>query len=121
VKIEYKVQMCRKNQIRIPTSSRWTDAGYFSRLGYKRRIAAAKHVMDGEAWTAEWTQSARSKIGGILVERLMDGEGQKHRGAWVSSSSFPVCPLVLTLCIDPSNSQLSIILTSISEVKSLAL
>lgn len=76
VEIEYKAQMCRKSKIQIPTSSRWTDAGYFSKMGYKclqeRRIAAAKHVMDGEAWTAQWTQSVRSKIGGILVECLMD-------------------------------------------------
>ncbi|KAF8637123.1 hypothetical protein AX17_003027 [Amanita inopinata Kibby_2008] len=76
VEIEYKAQMCKRSKIQIPTSSRLNQIGYFSKMGYKclqeRRIAAAKHVMDGEAWTAEWTQAVRSKIGGILVECLMD-------------------------------------------------
>ena len=76
VEVEYKAQMCRRSKIQIPTTSRWTDLLYFSKMGYKclqeRRVAAAKHVTDGEAWTAPWTQVVRSKIGGILVECLMD-------------------------------------------------
>ena len=76
VEIEYKAQMCRKSKIQIPVSPRRNDVKYFSNLGYKflqeRRLAAAKHVMDGEAWTAEWTQTVRSRLGGILVECLMD-------------------------------------------------
>lgn len=76
VEIEYKAQMCRKSKIQIPSSSRWSDVGYFTKMGYKclqeRRLAAAKHVMDGETWIAEWTQPVRSRLGGILVECLMD-------------------------------------------------
>ena len=76
VEIEYKAQMCRKSKIQIPTTSRWSDVGYFTKMGYnclqERRLAAAKHVTDGEAWTAEWTQPVRSRLGGILVECLMD-------------------------------------------------
>ena len=76
VEIEYKSQMCKRNKIYIPTSPRLGDAGYFSNMGYKslhqRRIVAAKHMDDGESWTAQWTQATRSKIGGILVECLMD-------------------------------------------------
>ncbi|KAF8626667.1 hypothetical protein AX15_004758 [Amanita polypyramis BW_CC] len=76
IEVEYKAQMCRKSKIQIPSSSRWTDLRYFTKMGYKslqeRRLAAAKHVTDGEAWTAQWTQVVRSKIGGILVECLMD-------------------------------------------------
>ena len=76
IEIEYKAQMCKKAKIQVPTSLRLTNAGYFSKMGYKclqeRRVAAAKHVMDGEAWTTQWSQAVRSKIGGILVECLMD-------------------------------------------------
>lgn len=76
VEIEYKSQMCKSNKIYIPTAPRLGDAGYFSNMGYRnlqqRRVAAAKHMTDGESWTAEWTQAVRSKIGGILVECLMD-------------------------------------------------
>ena len=76
VEIEYKSQMCKRNKIYIPTSPRLGDAGYFSNMGYRslqqRRIVAARHMDDGESWTAEWTQATRSKIGGILVECLMD-------------------------------------------------
>ncbi|PFH50361.1 hypothetical protein AMATHDRAFT_4013 [Amanita thiersii Skay4041] len=76
VEIEYKAQMCRKSKIQIPISPRFGDTGYFSKMGYRclqeRRVAAAMHVTDGEAWTSDWTQAVRSKIGGILVECLMD-------------------------------------------------
>ncbi|KAF8890704.1 hypothetical protein BD779DRAFT_1438161 [Infundibulicybe gibba] len=76
VEIEYKAQMCKRNNIHIPTAPRLGDAGYFSNFGYRnlqeRRVAAAKHMMDGEGWTTIWTQAVRSKVGGILVECLMD-------------------------------------------------
>ncbi|KAL0952784.1 hypothetical protein HGRIS_007009 [Hohenbuehelia grisea] len=39
---------------------------------YKRRVAARKFMEDGEAWTAEWTQEVRLKVGSILLECLMD-------------------------------------------------
>ncbi|TFK37584.1 hypothetical protein BDQ12DRAFT_607612 [Crucibulum laeve] len=75
VEIEYKAQMCRQNNIPIPASSRMGE-NFFSNMGYRnlqeRRVAAAKHMIDGEAWTASWSQSVRSKVGGILVECLMD-------------------------------------------------
>ncbi|KXN82382.1 DNA-directed RNA polymerase, mitochondrial [Leucoagaricus sp. SymC.cos] len=48
----------------------------YSRKGYKclqeRRIAVAKSVEQSEEWTASWSQYTRSKIGGILVDCLMD-------------------------------------------------
>ncbi|KAF5391949.1 hypothetical protein D9757_003234 [Collybiopsis confluens] len=76
VENEYKAQMCKKNNITVPTAGRAGENGYFSNLGYnslsKRRIVAAKHMSDGEAWTAAWTQATRAKVGGILVECLMD-------------------------------------------------
>ena len=80
VELEYKAQMCRTNKIHIPSTavSKQGDAGasFFSNMGYRnlqeRRVAAAKHMMDGEVWTAAWTQAVRSKVGGILVDCLMD-------------------------------------------------
>lgn len=76
VEIEYKAQVCRANKIHVPLSPRLGEAGYFSNMGYKnlqeRRVAAAKHMSDGESWTSSWTQIVRSKVGGILVECLMD-------------------------------------------------
>ncbi|KAF9264462.1 DNA/RNA polymerase [Marasmius fiardii PR-910] len=76
VENEYKSQMCRRNNIALPTMGRPTEAGYFSNLGYssllERRLVAARHMEDGEGWTAPWTQAARAKVGGILVDCLMD-------------------------------------------------
>ncbi|KAG5651535.1 hypothetical protein H0H81_008297 [Sphagnurus paluster] len=76
VEVEYKSQICKQHKIYVPTAPRLGDTGYFSNMGYanlmQRRVAAAKVMTDGEGWTAEWTQHVRSKIGGILVECLMD-------------------------------------------------
>ncbi|KAG6896061.1 hypothetical protein C0992_010594 [Termitomyces sp. T32_za158] len=76
VELEYKGQVCRANKIYVPAAPKLGNAGYFSSLGYsslqQRRVAAAKVMSDGEAWTADWTQYVRSKVGGILVECLMD-------------------------------------------------
>jgi len=80
VEMEYKAQMCRANKIHIPAAvvSRQGEltASFFSNMGYRslqeRRIAAARHMTDGEAWTAAWTQVVRSRVGGILVDCLMD-------------------------------------------------
>ncbi|KAF8064220.1 DNA/RNA polymerase [Lyophyllum atratum] len=84
VEIEYKSQICKANKIYIPMTPRAGDAGYFSNMGYRnlaqRRMAAAKVMTDGEGWTAEWTQHVRSKIGGILVECLMDVAEVTRRG-----------------------------------------
>ncbi|KAF9078309.1 hypothetical protein BDP27DRAFT_1378803 [Rhodocollybia butyracea] len=76
VENEYKLQICKRNNISLPTIGRVGDNGYFSNFGYtsllERRITAARIMSDGEAWTANWTQATRAKIGGILVECLMD-------------------------------------------------
>ncbi|KAF9006988.1 DNA/RNA polymerase [Cyathus striatus] len=77
VEIEYKAQMCRQNKIQIPISVMKSDrVQFFSNLGYnslqQRRVVAAKHMEDGEAWSASWTPAIRSRVGGILVESLMD-------------------------------------------------
>ena len=76
VEIEHKALMCKKCNIVVPSTIRPRDSNFFSNLGYRtlqeRRLAAAKFVEGAEDWTAEWTQHTRSKIGGILVECLMD-------------------------------------------------
>lgn len=76
VELEYKGMVCRAHKIYLPSASKLGDAGYFSSMGYtslqQRRVAAAKVMSDAEGWTAEWTQYVRSKVGGILVECLMD-------------------------------------------------
>lgn len=77
VELEYKAQMCKKNNISIPSSShRSTDTGFFSTLGYRdlhaRRVAARKFMEDAEDWTSEWSQMVRVKVGSFLVDCLMD-------------------------------------------------
>ncbi|KAG6872157.1 hypothetical protein C0995_012475 [Termitomyces sp. Mi166 len=76
VELEYKGMVCRSNKIYMPASPKLGSAGYFSTMGYanlqQRRVAAAKVMADAEGWTADWTQHVRSKVGGILVECLMD-------------------------------------------------
>jgi DNA-directed RNA polymerase len=80
VELEYKAQMCRANKIVFPSMSTLKQGdiagSFFSNMGYRnlqeRRVAAAKHVLDGEGWTSTWTQMTRSKVGGILVDCLMD-------------------------------------------------
>ncbi|KAJ7145775.1 hypothetical protein C8R44DRAFT_826911 [Mycena epipterygia] len=75
VENEYKAQMCKRNDIDLP-SSQTPPRDYFSNMGYhslrERRVAAARLMMDNEGWTAPWTQAVRSQVGAILVGCLMD-------------------------------------------------
>jgi DNA-directed RNA polymerase, mitochondrial len=75
VELEYKAQMCKKNNIQIPNHARPGENSVYSRLGYRdlhaRRVAARKYMEDAEEWTADWTQLLRVKIGSILVDSLM--------------------------------------------------
>ncbi|KAG6906515.1 hypothetical protein DXG01_013542 [Tephrocybe rancida] len=76
VEVEYKGLVCRSNKIFLPSTPKLGMTGYFSSMGYnslqQRRVAAAKVMADSEGWTSDWTQYVRSKIGGILVECLME-------------------------------------------------
>jgi len=78
VEMEYKAQMAKKNNIVFPVASSPAskNGSHFSNMGYnfllERRVAAAKYMEEGEVWTATWTQAIRAKIGGILMECLMD-------------------------------------------------
>jgi len=77
VELEHKAEMCRRNNITIPTStSRTSESGYFTKSGYKdlyaRRVAARKYMEDSEEWAAAWTQLLRVKVGSFLVDALMD-------------------------------------------------
>lgn len=78
IELEHKAEMCKKNNISIPTSTsnRPTDQSYFNHVGYRdlhaRRIAARKFMEDSEDWTTDWTQLVRVKVGSFLVDCLMD-------------------------------------------------
>ncbi|KAG9311110.1 DNA/RNA polymerase [Chiua virens] len=76
VENEYKAQMCKRNNIAVPSLHRVGDHSFFTGLGYRdlhaRRVAAAKYTQDNEEWTAEWTQLLRVRVGSILVDSLMD-------------------------------------------------
>ncbi|KAG0702802.1 hypothetical protein DFH29DRAFT_982201 [Suillus ampliporus] len=74
---EYKAEMCKRNNIAIPSHARPNEfTGYFTGLGYRdlhaRRVTAAKYMEDSEDWTSEWTQLLRVRVGSILVDCLMD-------------------------------------------------
>ncbi|KAI0070874.1 DNA/RNA polymerase [Panus rudis PR-1116 ss-1] len=77
VELEHKAEICRKNNIAMPTNTaRAGDHGYFTNLGYRdlhaRRVAARKYMEDAEEWTAEWSQVVRVKVGSFLLDALMD-------------------------------------------------
>jgi DNA-directed RNA polymerase len=76
IELEYKAQMCKKNNISLPSSARVGESGFFSRYSYRdlhaRRVTARKYMEDAEEWTSDWTQSLRVRIGSFLVDRLMD-------------------------------------------------
>jgi DNA-directed RNA polymerase, mitochondrial len=76
VELEYKAQMCKKNNISIPSATRAGEAGFFSRYSYRdlhaRRVTARKYMEDSEEWTSDWTQVLRVHIGSYLVDRLME-------------------------------------------------
>lgn len=76
VENEYKAQMCKRNNIAVPSLHRVGDHSYFTGLDYKdlhaRRVTAAKYIQDNEEWTTEWTQLLRVRVGSILVDCLMD-------------------------------------------------
>jgi DNA-directed RNA polymerase len=76
IELEYKAQMCKKNNISMPSTARVGESGFFSRYSYQdlhaRRVTARKYMEDAEEWTSDWTQSLRVRIGSFLVDRLMD-------------------------------------------------
>ena len=76
IELEYKAQMCKKNNISMPSTARAGESGFFSRYSYHdlhaRRVTARKYMEDAEEWTSDWTQSQRVRVGSFLVDRLMD-------------------------------------------------
>ncbi|EIN05775.1 DNA/RNA polymerase [Punctularia strigosozonata HHB-11173 SS5] len=85
VELEYKAEMCRRNDIQIPQASSTfaskseiekKQRGFFTGLGYRelhaRRVAAARYVQEAEEWTSEWTQELKVRVGSFLVDTLMD-------------------------------------------------
>ncbi|EKM52814.1 uncharacterized protein PHACADRAFT_261459 [Phanerochaete carnosa HHB-10118-sp] len=76
VEIEYKAEMCKKNNIAVPSPATQRQQSFFSNLGYRalheRRLAARKYMEDYEEWTSEWTQTIRVRVGSFLVDALMD-------------------------------------------------
>ncbi|KAI0299035.1 hypothetical protein B0F90DRAFT_1730231 [Multifurca ochricompacta] len=76
IELEYKAQMCKKNNITVPSTARTGEAGFFSRYSYHnlhaRRVTARKFMEDAEEWTSDWTQILRVRVGSFLVDRLMD-------------------------------------------------
>ena len=76
IELEYKAQMCKKNNISLPSTARTGESGFFSRYSYRdlhaRRVTARKYMEDAEDWTSDWTQSLRVRVGSFLVDRLMD-------------------------------------------------
>lgn len=77
VEMEHKAEICRRNNINIPANTpRASESSYFTRSGYKdlhaRRVVARKHMEDSEEWASGWTQLLRVKVGGFLVDALMD-------------------------------------------------
>lgn len=76
VELEYKAQMCKKNNISMPSTARVGESGFFSRYSYHdlhaRRVTARKYMEDAEEWTSDWTQGLRVRVGSFLVDRLMD-------------------------------------------------
>jgi len=78
VELEYKAQMCKKNNISVPSRSIMPagESGFFSRYSYHnlhaRRVTAWKYMEDAEEWTSDWTQVLRVRVGSFLIDRLMD-------------------------------------------------
>ena len=76
VELEYKAQMCKKNNISVPSIMRAGESGFFSRYSYHdlhaRRVTARKYMEDAEEWTSVWTQVLRVRVGSFLIDRLMD-------------------------------------------------
>ena len=78
VETEYRAEMCKKNNISVPTSNpaRAGDQNVFTTNGYRdlyaRRVTARKYMEESEEWTSEWTQLIRVKVGSFLVDCVMD-------------------------------------------------
>ena len=76
VENEYKAQMCKGNNIAVPSLHHVGDHSFFMGLGYRdlhaRRVTVAKHIQDNEEWMTEWTQLLRVRVGSIFIDCLMD-------------------------------------------------
>jgi DNA-directed RNA polymerase, mitochondrial len=77
IELEHKAQICKKNNIQLPTNThRSSETNFFTNSGYQdlhaRRVTARKYMEDSEDWAAAWTQVLRVKVGSFLVDALMD-------------------------------------------------
>lgn len=77
VELEHKAQMCKRNNIQVPTNgNRSGEHSFFTKMGYSdlhaRRVTARKYMEDSEEWASAWTQVLRVKVGSFLVDALMD-------------------------------------------------
>ncbi|KAH6911990.1 mitochondrial RNA polymerase [Coprinopsis sp. MPI-PUGE-AT-0042] len=76
VELEYKARVCRTHKLPLPDLSQPNADDLFSARGYanlyERRLAAAKQMSAGEAWTAPWSQLTRAQIGAMLLGCLME-------------------------------------------------
>ena len=78
VETEYRAEMCKKNNISVPTSNpaRAGDQNVFTSDGYRdlhaRRVIARKYMEESEEWASEWSQLVRVNVGSFLMDCLMD-------------------------------------------------
>lgn len=116
VELEYKADMCKKNNIAVPSNpaGRAGGSSVFSNLGYRalhaRRITARKFMEDAEDWIADWTQVIRVRVGSFLVDCLMDvasvtRTAVDRRTGETVSVCFPVYPVHMSSPFTSSEDQ----------------
>ena len=78
VELEYRAEMCKKNNILVPTPipAQASDQNVFTSDGYRdlhaRRVAARKYMEESEEWASEWSQLVRVNVGSFLMDCSMD-------------------------------------------------
>ncbi len=103
VEMEYKAQMSKKNRTFAPKDQNTTKGDIYSQPGYRfmreRRMAVVKDMNEEEEWDASWSQTTRSKIGGVLVDCLME-VAEVERTATIKKTGEKVYVWILLLaCI----------------------
>jgi DNA-directed RNA polymerase len=75
VELEHKAEALKKHTKVVPTMAPRTTS-YFTKKAYRElrqwREDVQRHMEGSGEWTADWTQSTRARVGGFLIDALME-------------------------------------------------
>ena len=76
VEMEFKMDALKKNNVPLPLAASGGASNYFTKRAYRALIEQRKQddqlVNMSEEWLADWSHVIRARVGGFLVQCLME-------------------------------------------------